>query len=330
MKKNFFVFLFLIFSAFALNACNSGADGDSENFLNDTRVIDTSVNETNADIPPPEDIPEASFGLGEIPADWARGIGPEMDLTRNVPFWGDERARILEEIGGLAFNEAYQFRHDDGLYYVISGWRHLADAEELSRYKNWGVPQEIGGFRLLGIVINDGLHDDVRVFREPMHPPFAWSMGFFEEPAPVGEIFTDWQVGFAFLALYENDAGDYAAFSVYAAWFSPAEYWPVNQEIIFSESDEFPEILFRGNGDEYLFALYDSIYVGGLDAWVIAELHFRENRDLPDRVFGYWAHESNNFAGIRPVPREKLEELTRLFDPAELFARYRWQMDSWQ
>ncbi|MCL2387795.1 MAG: hypothetical protein FWC89_09655, partial [Defluviitaleaceae bacterium] len=257
----------------------------------------------------------------------------------NLGMWWGWRDGILEELGGLAFNEAYQFNCDYGLYYVITGWRHLETAEELARYfPQWNLPQYVGDFQLVGISVNDGLLDNLRVYHGPLYQPFAWSSntpiyGLSTEPSPTGEVFIHDQIGFAFFAMYANESGDYVGLGVSSPIFELHETWLIDDVPFSAMEYGGGEILLRRQAGEYFLAVHDTLDITNLETpWVYVSLTVHHSPELPHRYFGYntWNEQRDNFSQLKRVPREQLEELVRIFNPVEMFAQYQWFAHGWQ
>jgi len=236
-------------------------------------------------------LPEGTINPFEIP----RSHGPEIivhteeELSRMQtqyprffsPAWGVEdceftplREQKLAELGGLAFNEAYHFRTDDGRYALIAGWRPLISREELVEFTGVDVPQQIGGFTLVGVATNDNIFDSIIVYNNPIPSHMAFetvphdrSVFGLPMPLPINVAFTRDVVLRNFYALYVNDNGDYVAMGVTDALshFDPMYLEHLLSFTPFSLINTLgAEIALIGADDRYAFAYYASTATPGM------------------------------------------------------------------
>jgi len=242
---------------------------------------------------------------------------------------------ILDEIGGLAVNEAYQFRTPCGLYAMITGSRNLVSHAELMRYyPELGLPERVGDFTLREIYVNDGTN--FMVIRDtPLlasnHFRFGGPHQYRESPAPVGEIFTreltinGHTLAFAFYAMYENSAGVQVGLGASSLFFDVSSGLPVPHTTV--DMGDYGTVHFPGSA-AYYKAVFEPTepWMGfGVELWFLggpingrdSYLDLRYNYDRYSHLF-------------IPVPREELEELVQLFNPAALALEYQWELMSWQ
>ena len=269
---------------------------------------------------------------------------PNVPFTRSN-YWPDmvfdeqrvaERARVMADIGGLAFNEAYQFHMEDGNFGVITGWRPFDSLADLQQYfPEFDLPQRIGDFSLVSISVNnDRLLGGVGVYINP-HPAEPYSlMGHTrgDAPIPINEIYTRDLIPIsAFYAIYVNSLGEYVGLGVtmpIMAFSSATFEW---DDTPFSTLDMGPngEIFFVGEHDAYKTAIW-----GEVDHWVELELSILTAPVQPDRYAGWsavTAFEGMLLQPLRaPVPRQRLEDIVSIFNPAALFAAYQWELMSFQ
>jgi len=241
---------------------------------------------------------------------------------------------VIAEIGGLAYNEAYQFRTPCGHYAMINGFRNLTSHEEMQRYHPaLGLP-EFDEFTLIEVFVNDGT-DMMAISDTPMIPSAQYQFSPWliadEASAPVGEIFTrplsvnDHTFAFAFYALYEHRSGVQIGFGVSSLFFDARSGLP--DDHIAVDMGEYGVVYFIGSNGFYHKAVYEPPgYLG-----FAVELWFHngpiENRFsyLDLRYRHGWFEDM-----FTAVPQEDLEELVRAFNPAALAQEFGWQLMSWQ
>jgi len=244
-----------------------------------------------------------------------------MDYTRHgpSPYW-DLREQILEELGGLAFDEAYHFRMGDGGYALITGWRPMLTYEEFTRYyPDFYLPQQAGDFRLVGVNVNDLMSDAIRVYSRPV--PSAQRIPhihlYAHTDLPINEVFTRNMHVFSFLALYVNSAGDYVGIGVSTAGPEGAYSWinwmPHEVVTVNSHGDFY----FIGARDRYAAAIFESIELSPVYPFpTVLEIGFVNPEHMQIEFWG-WAS-SRNFTENEPASREELSELIRIFNPEAL------------
>ncbi|MCL2575681.1 MAG: M56 family metallopeptidase [Defluviitaleaceae bacterium] len=238
-------------------------------------------------------------------------LGEHMEL----PLSGtdlDERERVLGEIGGLAFNQAYQYIRDDGLYAMMVGWYPFRSNEEFMRYFPYlGVPDNIGDFRLLSVSVNNRLGVASRIFHSPMHKPPNSLYNAQSEIAPIGEIFTYEPIANAFYAIYQNPEGDLLGIGVYPPIFPLAN--GLNDFII----GDLPL-----ENNEAFFVSYN--HQGGL----VMEIGFLNAAHTTPNYWSYWswAWYDNLEELFIPTDINTLEQLVREINPDALFEQFNWQL----
>jgi len=297
-----------------------------------------------------------------------RALPPEvfMHLHGMVDMWAPVRLgrhevaelweEILNEIGELGVNEAYQFRTACGRYAMITGSRLLTSREELHRYfpgftwdddtnvpyrhrPGFDLPETVGDFALREISVFDQQKDMMFIFDRPM-PTFADLFTFNSSgPAPVGEIFTHDPVTFSIFAMYENSEGIQVGLGITQ---------PIMGLHFLSEDEdphsvldmgEYGLIHFQGRPGEYFRAMHEAIFPiderwfsSTLELWFING-SIDGRRLTWDLGYGPWHGSPEGFRGTHwfmPVEREVLEELVRIFNPAALAVEYNWQLMSLQ
>ncbi|MCL1787970.1 MAG: hypothetical protein FWG38_08265, partial [Defluviitaleaceae bacterium] len=264
-------------------------------------------------------------------------------------FWPDitfdlgrqqERAHVLREIGGLAFNEAYQFRMEDGSYGVITGWRPFESVTDLQRYfPAFDLPQRIGDFNLVSISVNnDRLLGGVGVYINPhaSEPYSLWGYSQGGMPIPMHQIYTrDLLPISAFYAIYVNSLGEYvglgATMPIMVFSFETFEWDGTPFAML--DTGPYGEVYFVGEQ-----GAYETAMVGIASHGVELELSYLGAPAQPSMYFGWfpWHDYGIDYEGIvtrpmrRAVPREQLEALVRVFDPVALFEEYGWELASFQ
>jgi len=242
---------------------------------------------------------------------------------------------VLDDIGGLEVNEAYQFRTACGHYALITGTRNLIGIEELRQYyPHLGLPESVGDFTLREIFVNDRSRNMLVSYRpmSPLEQVFYMSGLSETETPPVGEIFTrDLEIqgdsiASAFYAVYVHSSGIEVGLGVSSLFFDLS--FGVREPHTVLDMGEYGLIYFPGNSGHYYKAMYEHT-----DPWLgfVVELWF--HRGSIDDRFNYldlrynYDQTSHLFT---PVPREDLEELVQLFNPAALALEYLWDLMPWQ
>jgi len=263
---------------------------------------------------------------------------------------------VLNEIGELAVNEAYQFRTACGLYAMIAGSRMLTERYELHRYfPSWGwneetqasyrsspgfdLPETIGDFSLKEISVFDQQKDTMIIFDRPMPPVedvfYNSSLWTRADPAPVGEIFHREPITFSIFGMYENNDGIQVGLGI---------TMPIMGLHFLSEDEdphsvldmgEYGLIHFQGRPGEYFRALHEAIYAiderwhnATLELWFVNG-SIDGRRLTWDLGYGPWHGSPEGFRGTHwftPVEREALEALVQIFNPAALAAEYKWNL----
>jgi len=303
----------------------------------------------------PEPI-EAPTGPRSLPENVFRHLNANADdLWRAIRFprhmveelWQE----VMSDIGGLAVNEAYQFRTACGHYALITGSRTLTSREELRRYyPALDVPERVGGaYELREIFVYDQTKDRMFISNRPIgsQENFYLSFGAAGTPAPVGEIFVrdldinGYTIAFSFAAMYQCIKGSQIGLGVSSAFFELPSVIDGPYETL--DMGEYGLIYFQGGhreGGRQVFyrALYEptdpweGIFV---EMWFINgpvsnRRGFWDLRLLPDSVgidSELVLYGADMFS---PAPRETLEYLVQVFDPSALAAEYQWQLMSWQ
>ena len=251
----------------------------------------------------------------------AAGLNPSGPVVRSSPavdnvWFVDEglREKIFEITAALAFNEAYQFRTEDGRYIMVTGSRRLTGREEFRRYfPQFDLPGNVGDFRLSRIEVWDG-GAGRGMFWTWDRPMPLFERSFFNDstPAPVGEIFTRKPLAFWFFAMYENSSGEYAGMRVRKPVFMPP-YSFNNAPFSVLDMEGYGRVYFEREN----FGLWPFRYIQGMFAdeerWLLVELSYYDSDNIP-----------------LLVSREELEDLIRIFNPAELVERYSWPLQQFQ
>jgi len=268
--------------------------------------------------------------------DWWRPMRVHRHIVEDL--WQE----VLDDIGGLAVNQAYQFRTACGHYAMITGTRTLTGREELLRYyPALDIPETIGDFTLREIFVYDQT-DRMFIFNSPM-PQFSaqlWSMTH-DSPAPVGEIFTrDIEIdglplAYSFAALYENSEGLQVGLAASAPWFDLQHM--IDGDFDAVDMGEYGQIYFQGQPGAFYRALYESwgpssmyVELWFINSPVASRRGMLDLRLLPGSIgidSNLVLHGTELFV---PVPRQALEELVRTFNPSALAAEYQWSFVPWQ
>jgi len=254
-----------------------------------------------------------------------------VNFTSN---WGSPhnalRASKLEELGGLAFNEAYHFIMDDGRYAVITGWRPMITPEEFRRYyPDFYLPLQAGDFRLVGVTVNDFLHDAIRIYNNPdinvsRFPVF--NIYYNGADLPLNEVFVRnlWMLGFH--AIYVDSNGVYVSVHMHTLGtdgFYADGWWNPAVETV--TLDNLGELYFVGANDRYV-----SVNVNSERTFTVPNPHGPDlqvpmvleiSLPNPDTVnlerwgwFGDWGHEYNAIGTLN-----QFSDIVRVFDPHALF-----------
>ncbi|MCL2528463.1 MAG: hypothetical protein FWE42_08585 [Defluviitaleaceae bacterium] len=284
----------------------------------------------------PRALPERVFRHAHA-NEWWRPIAVPRYIVEEL--WQE----VLEDIGGLEQNQAYQFRTACGLYAMITGSRTLTSREELQRYyPALDMPERVGDFALQEVFVYDQ-SDRMFIYNQPMETLGAilWQ-ATNALPAPVGEIFirpldlSGHPIAFSISAMYENSEGVQVGLSVPSAWFDlPAM---IDGEFSTLDMGDYGQLYFQGQPGAYYRALFGP---EDYELGFYVELWFPNSpvgnrrsvwdlRLLPGSIgidSNLILHGTELFT---PVPREDLEELVRLFNPSGLAEAYRWSLMSWQ
>ena len=292
-------------------------------------------------------LPEGTINPFEIP----RSHGPEVTiysdeersrLETQYPrlfniMWSPEdcilaplREQKIAELGGLAFNEAYYFRTDDGRYALITGWRPLISREEFIEATGSDIPQQIGEFTLVGVTVNDTLFDNIIVYNNPISPQIVHQFfgpthlessinGPSQEPLVLGEIFVRDVLLWHFYGVYVNENGDYIFMGV-TEGFGDVRNLPnllggIPSRIVNTTSGEVGII---GSDDRYAIAYYVNP-----ERRTAIEIGFANPDMLP---LQYWNMvTTRNFSGVIPASGDILIDVVNLFNPRALLEEYGWQ-----
>lgn len=253
------------------------------------------------------------------------------------------RAQVLSQIGGLAYNEAYQFQMDDGRFMLITGWRPFTTRAELVRYyPHLDLPQQIGDFSLIQITVNDRLQNGVLIYTNPIHETLhGFVSGNSRNLLPVGEIFTRGLLAHSIYAVYANSQNEFAGLgiSTYVMISVPEVLVAIAPHLLTTvDMGQFGQIHFVGEiedtnisdtwalhfaGEEGMYnaAMYDPA-----DAWFIIELHHLAH---PSQAPELWPSHVTTTIGS-PVPRASLESIVRIFNPPALAEQFNWRLDPLQ
>ena len=270
--------------------------------------------------------------------------------TRRHPEVAALRDMILAEIGGLAPNESYQFRMDDGLYGIIFGNRPLTSREELLRYfpgQTWRVndnewympgpdlPEQVGDFTLRQILVGERQGNTMLVFDRPM-PPYndIFAHGstkiLEQDPAPVGEKFTRLHIIHSLFALYENSEGVQVGFGV---------TWPIFGMPISPETHTYIEGFgwmhfdygnWIGLADDMPGMFRRVTYQDYEQSWAEVQLWFVDPNWDGRGDFNAHHHIWGSTGTLTFATMEELAELVRIFDPAALVREFDWYFMSMQ
>jgi len=243
------------------------------------------------------------------------------------------REQVIEQIGGLDFNQAYMFAMGDGTYALITGWRPLTSAAELNHYfPHINLPEQIGDFTLRRVTVeNGGIADGVRIYRDrvatsrvfPLYGASFWP----PELAPLNQIFTMFEgldmppPMWAFYALYEDSDGNFVGLTAQMPIMIADNEWWSEIGVPFITSSVDPNLHFRGEGKRFYFASLEE----GLGP--IVRLSVRGNpHDLS--LDHQWFYEDG--FGLIPTDLATLEGLAQIFDLRGLLVQYDWHLTSWQ
>ena len=111
---------------------------------------------------------------------------------------------IIESLGGLDYNEAYQFVTEDGYYVIITGHRPIFDMSEvLAFYPDVLLPERVGDFEFRDF-FTLGTNDEATVGNRR----FVRINENIYEPLPLGEIFVRDTAIRGLIASYESSLGE--------------------------------------------------------------------------------------------------------------------------
>jgi len=228
------------------------------------------------------------------------------------------RAPILEQLGGLAFNQAYHLQMEDGRFALFTGWRPMISHDEMLHYTGIYVPPQVGDFTLLGVNVNDTISDFVVVYNNPIPPMFTsfgtlghWPDNFMNyvntSDLPINEIITRYVYVLSYVAVYVNSHGQHVG----VATFQPS--LESNENIFsglpFRVENIAPhgEFVLVGSNDTYISATHENAATQtGI------EFAFVDINTLPDFNWGGWAR-INAFNGLIPATAEDLAGLVNVF-----------------
>ena len=296
-------------------------------FFDETQIMDATilgVYPVDLSASNPADLPnlhgpvrmtdtEMSIRNTEWPTDFRSTWAPQYTAIRE---------QKLEKFGGLAYNEAYHFRMDDGRYALITGWRPMLTREEfMYYYPGYDMPAQIGDFTLVGINVNDLILDAIRIYNRPMPTHASSILNFFSpdthEPLPIGEVFTRNVWAFALYAVYVNNAGEYVSLSISPSHGANVSSLLWAMQYTRAEIDGYGEFYFAGGNNRYAAVVHKSEH-----AQQIIELAFIDPDIFTADSWG-WLH-SHDFKGVHVASEARLTELVRMFNPRALFERYHW------
>jgi len=273
------------------------------------------------EMPPHVDAPQRDWDTWE----WEE---PEWHLTEPIDTFDHElRDSMLARIGGLAFDQAYQFRLESGRYALITGWRPLTSIEEVRRYfPGTSIPEQIGDFRLQSVTTLEHTGAAVRLSSVPIRSTAYNIDNYFygrlfsvdlrpyweEATLPLNEPFTRnlWITGFT--AIYVNSQGQRiaATFHLNSSHIAP-DMWL--SAFPHTTADIDGEVYFVGRPGEYAVAVrtFESIR----DVHYRMEMAFLDSTSVDEIHRWGWAF-NHMFTGVRMVERAELEQLVRDFDSA--------------
>ena len=246
----------------------------------------------------------------------SQDVDPGLTVNTGDNLLDAEIARVLEEIGGLAYDEAYQFMLADGRYVMLTGWRPLASVEEVLRYyPNLHLPEQAGDFRFQTFA-SSSFAVDFMLGDEPFQ--YGSVQQDFTEFSnlPLGEVFVRDFVLHGFSMIYENPLGERAHLMV--SWGRHLEICGLIFSCTIYDDIHFVEM----PGEGYWQAIYssevhglmvtmemiDADYPNGLPGYLELEAFFAfaEIFDLPGLI--------DRFAG-RLVPWDDERAVTWISPP---------------
>ncbi|MCL2405668.1 MAG: hypothetical protein FWC92_09000 [Defluviitaleaceae bacterium] len=235
---------------------------------------------------------------------------------------------IINEIGGLAVNQSYQFRTACGHYAMITGNRTMTSRDELHRYfPGHDLSETVGDFTLREISVFDQTRDLMFISSSPMASFESILMFSDGEPTPVDEISAREPLAYSIFAMYENFEGVQVGLGLlpHIGLHSLAESGDPHSVL---DMGEYGIIHFHGNPGEYFRALHEPTYPqpgwGTIELWFIND-SIDTRRFAWDLGYGIWHGSPDMFTGTHwftPVERDALEGLVRVFNPASLVAVY--------
>jgi len=291
---------------------------------------------------------EAPTGARALPEDVFRVVEDYHEFWRPLIVQREMVAElwqeVLEDIGGLGVDQAYQFRTACGRYAKITGAQTIDPVGLAHYYPGIRLPETVGDFILREVFVYDR-SNIMLVYERPM-PMFD---GFFvvppdAPPAPVGQVYTrplvfpdGTPLVYAFAAMYENSDGLQVGLGASPGFGRGLPYSMFSHHEVIAMG-EFGDIYFQTGEDAnngFYRALLSTAEGLAVELWFIGA-PVSERRGMldlmlvPDSV-GFDAEMvlrgSEKFL---PVTRQELEELVGIFDPARLAREFDWQMVSWQ
>lgn len=261
-------------------------------------------------------------------------LPPSFALTTQPRFFTPDwdggyhhlRQTILDDIGGLAFNQAYQVQMEDGRFAMVTGWRPLLTREALNHYTGLDVPSQVGDFTLVGVTVSEsmGPGDSIAVYNHvmPRNLAMAAMFGGVDEgiPAPVHEVFEREFIIFSFYAVYVNSAGRYIAMGVQRPLFGgdPHERFAPSP-ITLANLGPSLDVVLIGENDRYIVAhhFYGNLAGEGLRT---IEFAFVDPETLGTNYWG-WGN-MFDFVGLQLATAEELLDVVTLFDIMSLYQTY--------
>lgn len=259
----------------------------------------------------PFPLAETEWTTTEWPTDFRGDFGPEYIEVRELK---------LAELG-LAFNEAYHFRMDDGQFALISGWRPMLTGDEFARYcPGFRVPAQVGDFVLVGVTVQDFFLDTIRVYNRPVPSNLiSFSNRFFSDfgELPFGEVFARNIWISTFYAVYVNNYGQYVMMGVSPSYGVDISTLMWGKSSTRTAVGRYGEFYFIGGRDRYAVVMHHNENVQQ-----IITLGFL-NPDFSPMESMQWL---NDFRDTQVASKEELTQLIYAFNPQALFEEYSWPL----